>query len=381
MKLLKLTPADSFFFKGHMMSEMGVPSQWIGLFPPRPNTVYGALRSAYIHRFSNFKIFREGGDEAIRAWMGTPYSFGRFKQEAIFLRQGKQLLLPVPMDYRIFRNAASGNGNPVAESLTLAENVSISNTNARYTFIRHGNARREGKDIAHSGQFVPLDHWKNTVFNQKPIQDIRALEQIVTSYMKTGIKIDRATNGAEDAHFFQMNMLNMRAECELVSCVSDPGPDFSDVAMVSLGSENRPWFLEQEDQSWSFWSNEQMLQLEEKLHATGIARIILLTPLVLPDELSTHDVFFDGNLQLTSDINAELLTWASGRPELFGGWDIVSHRPKKRQLMLPMGTVFYVKILRKDIPNLLQLANGFHLLKEKVPDRFHEGFGFAVITG
>lgn len=379
MKLLRLIPADSFFFKGHMMSEMGTPAQWSGLFPPRPNTVYGALRSAYIHRYSDFDAFRCGQDENIKAWMGTPTAFGNFQQAAVFLRQNQQLLLPIPLDYRVFRGAEAAQ----AEPLTLAVHQAITSTPAQYTLIRKGRAQREGKDLDHSSWLVPIDHWKHAVLHQEPMQHLRPLEQLVDSYMKTGIKIDRSTNQAEDAHFFQMKMLTMKPGCELVSYISEPGPDFSEVPLVSLGSENRPWFLEQEVQEWLFWDKEQMQQIEKMLEANLIARIVLLTPLVLPEDAAFppdwHNA--DGNIQLTSEIEVEWLTWASGRPELFGGWDIVAHRPKRRQSMLPAGTVFYVKVKPEDIPTLLRLANGFHLFKEQMPDRCKEGFGYCVIMG
>ncbi|WP_405155449.1 type III-B CRISPR module-associated Cmr3 family protein [Paenibacillus sp. FSL K6-0108] len=384
MRLLTLTPADSFFFKGHMMSEMGLPSQWSGLFPPRPNTVYGALRSAYIHRFSTFEQFRKGSDSQIKAWMGTPTRMGTFRQQAVLIRQNNELLLPVPMDYRIMRTTLEdGQSMLVADALTLKENNSLSNVSAGYTLTRGDQAGRAGKDVDHSGHFVTLGQWQQAVFHHKQMQDIISLSQIVDDYMKTGIKIDAATSKAEDSHFFQMKMLTMRQDCELVSLVSDDGPDFSEVPLVSLGAENRPWYLQQTEMEWSLWSSNQMQQLEQSLYETSIARIILLTPLVLPEDcpLTDRDVPADWMWELVNGVQVQLVTWVTGRPELYGGWDIVANRPKPRTMMLPAGTVFYVKVRQPDIPALLQAASGFTLFAGETEGRDHEGFGFAVIAG
>ncbi|MCL6663375.1 type III-B CRISPR module-associated protein Cmr3 [Paenibacillus amylolyticus] len=383
MRLLKLTPADSFFFKGHMMSEMGVPSQWSGLFPPRPNTVYGALRSAYIHQGSTFEAFRHESDAHMKEWMGTPKEMGKFRQQAVFIRQNREILLPVPLDYRIYSMIEHGEEKLKADILTLAPNRVLSNVRAGYTLTRTGEAAREGKDKEHHGQYVPLEQWCQAIFMQEEIQDIRLLSQIVDGYMKTGIKIDAATSGAEDAHFFQMNMLTMRQECQLVSLVSEKeAPDFSKVPMVSLGAENRPWFLGQEHVNWQVWSEEQLNQIVQSLHDTKRARIILLTPLVLPENcpLSQPEQTEDWLWELFPGVHVRLLTWVTGRAELYGGWDIVANRPKPRQLMLPAGTVFYVGIEPEDITSLSQVANGFHLFGGETEGRDQEGFGFAVIA-
>ena len=60
-----LRPVDTFFFRDHKPFSMGEVSKATGWFPPRPGTVYGALRSAYIHRHSDFSTFYEGKDPEI----------------------------------------------------------------------------------------------------------------------------------------------------------------------------------------------------------------------------------------------------------------------------------------------------------------------------
>lgn len=372
MRLLALRPVDSFFFKGHMMSEMGVPSQWSGMFPPRPNTVYGALRSAYIHRHSTFEIFAQEGDSGVQRWMGSPRRMGDFRQKALLLRKGEDILLPVPMDYRIH--------NKGAEPLALQRNrMSLSHVKTEFTLVR-----MEGlKDIDHRGQYIALSQWRDAIHEQKAITHIISQTSVVDNYLKTGISINSSTSRAEDHHFFQMKMMTMSQDCSLVSLVSDKdAPNFSDITMVSLGAENRPWSLAQESSNFSIWTHEQLIEMGERLQRTRIARIILLTPLVVPENVSffENDRASAWNDQLIDGVEVRILTWSTGRSDLYGGWDIVRNRPKTRQTMLPAGTVFYVQVRESDIPTLVKNCQGVHLFSNLEQDRSQEGFGFAVIT-
>ena len=79
MKLV-LKPVDTFFFRNHKSMNAGEDSFASGVFPPRPGTVYGALRSAYIHKKSNFSTFAAGTDSELVRWMGTPSRHGEFAE-------------------------------------------------------------------------------------------------------------------------------------------------------------------------------------------------------------------------------------------------------------------------------------------------------------
>ncbi|WP_270165793.1 type III-B CRISPR module-associated Cmr3 family protein [Paenibacillus sp. SYP-B4298] len=382
MQMLTLTPADSFFFKGHMMTEMGTPSHWSSLFPPRPNTVYGALRSAYIHKHGSFKSFREGTDNKIKHWMGTPTSFGAFRQQALLLKHGDSPLLPVPMDTQIRRKIGEGrtdNSKLQAVPLKLIVNGAVSSTSVRYTLMPFSSSNNDEKVEDHHGKYASREKWCEHVWSQEPLTDLHTLTDILDTYQKMGIRLDEGTRAAEDSHFFQFNMMSMKKGYALLSMGSEE-PDFSEVPYVSMGAENRPWFIQRNRMPWQLWTELQLQQLKEQLLANSIARIILLTPLVLPVGFS-----FEQQLQtrweMLNGAVVQLITWATGHSELYGGWDIVRHRPKPRAWMLPAGTVFYVKVRKEDIPKFIEAANGFTLFSGETDGRDFEGFGFAVIAG
>ncbi|BBB93486.1 type III-B CRISPR module-associated Cmr3 family protein [Methylomusa anaerophila] len=383
MSKLSLVPADSFFFKGHLTTELGTPSHLVGLFPPRPNTVYGALRAAYIHRHSTFAEFRRGKGGPVKQWMGTPASYGAFRQRAILLAKNRDYLLPLPLDYNFYRLKNSDAGTWRALPLHLEPNSSASSAGVSWTLGLPDREKTAGKTASPGGRYLRLEDWKAGVLQQQSFSAILSLEDdIINDYAKTGIAIGRDSRTAERSYFYQMNMMNLKADCALVA-LSEPCPDFSEVPLVSLGGENRPWFLSQETNDWKLWSEEQLEEIKSQLQRTPIARIILLTPALWPNNLSfLLDLQTEGEIwQLTPDIEVEPITWATARPELYGGWDIVRHRPKPRQWMMPAGTVIYVKIRENDISPILALADGFTLFADQEECSGMEGFGFAVIAG
>ncbi|MBE3551069.1 MAG: hypothetical protein IMX03_07595 [Brockia lithotrophica] len=60
MRLVLMEPVDTFFFRDHRPFQMGADAAASGMFPPRPGTVYGALRAAYIAYYGGFNQFYRG---------------------------------------------------------------------------------------------------------------------------------------------------------------------------------------------------------------------------------------------------------------------------------------------------------------------------------
>src|SRR5690625_6530374 len=103
MKELRLTPVDWFYFKNHALTTAGNVNENVMdvLFPPRPNTIYGALRSGYIHAHSSFDHFYEESDEHIKEWMGTKTEKGNFAMQCLLLKKKNDELLPVQLDFQV----------------------------------------------------------------------------------------------------------------------------------------------------------------------------------------------------------------------------------------------------------------------------------------
>ncbi len=71
------------------MTEQGSDHVASGIFPPRPNTVYSAMRSAYIRQFLNdepFLRFKKGDISCERhsRWLGSSYLLGEMYLNGFF---------------------------------------------------------------------------------------------------------------------------------------------------------------------------------------------------------------------------------------------------------------------------------------------------------
>ena len=70
-----------------------------------------------------------------------------------------------------------------------------------------------------------------------------------------------------------------------------------------------------------------------------------------------------------------MLTLATGRPDVIGGYDIVKNRPKPRKNALPAGTVLYVKVPEEKVDAFVATGR----LNILTHDRKQEGFGLYTI--
>ncbi|WP_054950072.1 type III-B CRISPR module-associated Cmr3 family protein [Numidum massiliense] len=368
MKRLRLKPVDTFFFKGHATADAGVHTVADGMFPPRSNTVYGALRAAYIHQHSTFEDFAAGKDDAVKEWMGTPESFGSFRQALLLLMKNDELLLPLPLDCQVLKEEKLE-----VHPLTLTPDDLPSSNNASLWRLR---ASSNKKSASAAGKFVPMRDWKKLLLSGESTEFLLAAADLIQRSPKVGIHLNKERR-AEKHYFYQQQMLTMVGGCQL-AVYADPCPDFADVPFARLGAESRPWTIAEEDHSWTLWEEEELAQLRQQLAATKLARIVLLSPAVWGNG-SRPGSFNEETkeIELSNGLRAEVLTAAVGRPDMYGGWDIVKHRPKERRQMVPAGTVLYVRIAEADIDRFIALANGFTLTDEGA----HEGFGFAVAAG
>lgn len=367
-----LKPADTFFFKGHHTVEAGEDSDMFGLFPPRPNTVYGALRSAYIHEHMSFSDFAKGTNEEVKQWMGTPDSLGKFAIDFCGLVFETQLLFPLPLDYQVIEKKIEKDGQEQAQAhpLQLTRTDGLSSLGSKWLLT----SQLKEKSKSAANWFVRKEDWKKQVLLAKPIENLVALGDLLAVENKVGIALDYRKRTGQESHLYRMNFLRFKADSHLY-VYSSSAPDFSHVRFARLGGENRPWLIRQEKETLTIWDQKEYEAIRKQIAKTKKARIILLTPAIWENG-SRPKSFDGGKITLPNGIKAELLCAAIGRPAIFGGWDIVRHRPKKRRFMVPAGSVLYVGLEEKEIVRFLDLVNGFSFTDYGS----QEGFGFAVIA-
>lgn len=361
-----LKPVDTFFFKGQQISEAGNDNNMFGIFPPRPNTVYGALRSAYIHEHIPFYEFEQETNLEVKKWMGTPRSLGDFRVTYCGLTYENDLLFPLPLDYQVIEKDEKLQAYPL--QLVCDDMPSSHNTGWLLT------SKIKEKSKSSTNLFMKRNDWKRNILSTSPVDHLYKLTDLVTFENKTGIALDYEKRTSKSSYFYQMNYLRFLNDSSLY-VYSPISPDFDNIHLVRLGGENRPWILEQKEETFKLWNKDELNILKQKILQSGIAKIILLSPAIW--ENGSQPKSYDGNsVILPNGMKVKLLTAAIGRPTLYGGWDIVHHRPKKRYYMVPEGSVLYVQVHKDQVDNMIELANGFSFSDYGN----QEGFGFAVVA-
>ncbi|UNC93167.1 type III-B CRISPR module-associated protein Cmr3 [Candidatus Contubernalis alkaliaceticus] len=373
MKLL-LNPVDTFFFRDHLPMAAGEDSAATSIFPPRPGTIYGALRSAYIHNEGDFISFQKGSDRDLKKWMGTTDTLGEFKIKAVFLHDGTDTLLPLPFDYQVLEAKYGEKKVERGHIHNLQQNNFFSSDDAGWKLLSFS----EDKSSQKGDFYCKINSWKKEMLNPNGVEVIRS-ENFLTSEPKIGIKRDWQTRRNQEGMLYQIEMNRFQG----VEPTKSPGiivhcensPDFSEVKYARLGGRNRPWRISVVEEKTEIITQEEKAQIIQQLKETGIARIILLTQAIWkhgfrPGSWNKNDNMLD----LGDGINVEVLTASIKRPVTIGGWDIARVRPKERVNAVPEGSVLYVKVQREQVEMFVEKTiNG--ILTDELA---HEGYGLTV---
>lgn len=376
MKQITLKPVDSFYFKNHALTTAGNENESIydAIFPPRPNTVYGALRSGYIHAHSSIPKFYREADEHVKKWMGTRFEKGDFSLRALFVKKGDELLFPVSLDYQQI-----GESHIIQLKLKENEQNALHSGTDEYLLYLDVSEKKKVKGL--SGKYLSLTEWKQVILNGgHEAIDIRtnniqlySEDDLIIPEHKLGIRIDPKTKRTKKEFLYTKTMNRFVDDVALVACTKH-APSFQDVSFIQLGGSNRPWTVEENETMLHIWTNEEKERMKKQIAKTKRARIHLLTPAIWKKGTKPRQCTENGTWQITDAITVRLLTAAIDRPEVYGGWDIARHRPKERRFMIPAGSVLYIEI--DDVEGLDTLFNGISISEEFA----EEGFGFAVLS-
>lgn len=376
MKQITLKPVDSFYFKNHALTTAGNENESIydSLFPPRPNTIYGALRSGYIHAHSSIPMFYREADEHVKKWMGSRFEKGEFSLRGLFIKKGDELLMPAPLDYQQIDER-----HIVQLEIKKREKSALNSGESAYLLYLNISEKKKVKSL--NGKYLSLTGWKRVILNggyavidsrNNNIQFYNK-EDLIFQEHKLGIRIDPQTGRTKKGFLYTKTMNRFVNDVALVACTNN-APSFEDVIFIQLGGSNRPWTVEENRDKLHIWTKEEKERMKEQIARTKRARIHLLTPAIWKNGTKPEKCTENGTWHITDEITVRLLTAAIDRPEIYGGWDIARHRPKERRFMIPAGSVLYIEV--DDVERLDKLFNGVSISEEFT----EEGFGFAVLS-
>ena len=372
MKLI-LRPIDTFTFRDHRDFQAGEDNQGYTFAFPTPSTIYGALRSAYIYNHSNFTDFANGKDEAVKQWMGTPTSYGKFSVLGTFIEHDGETYFPVPYDLQIVKEENDSEEKRTSYGIPLQlvkEEIKTSDGKTYRLF-----AKSDAKTSSSENLLIKKSDLIKFLNGTNDKVELKNLFDLIVSEDKIGIAVDAASRKTEDGKFYQIAMYTFK-DCINTSFVTfmKEAPSFKNVSYARVGRKGRPWHIEATDEKLQIYNDQELNELKEKIKQTGVAKIVFLTPAILnggTEPLTKNDAIIKPNDELELDV----LTIATGRPDVIGGYDIVKNRPKPRKNALPAGTVVYVKVPEEKVDTFVSTGSINMLTDDLKP----EGYGLYTI--
>ncbi|WP_164931377.1 type III-B CRISPR module-associated Cmr3 family protein [Longirhabdus pacifica] len=385
-----LKPIDTFFFRNHQSFTAGEDSEAEMVFPPHLSTVYGALRSAYIHQHSDFSIFSEGTDKNVRHWMGTPSTIGQFAIQGGFLcRMQKNdhdeledIYFPIPLDYQI-EDKADGKVLPLR--LQKKDEQDYSSHHGSHYLYR----TTEEKAASMQGVYVPYQEWIQALIDPNKINRWFKVTDWLQRNPKVGIGRNNKENKAIDTegegllYRIDMSMFKDKELGLLVLTEDKHCPDLTQVPFARLGGENRPWTIHQLPSSINLLTKQQEQKIIQQVEKSNMARLVLLTPAIWgyhngssstgqKDRIVWQENENEQKLMI-DELEVSVLTSAVERPNLIGGWDIHKRRPKPRRTAIPAGSVFYIQVPEGQAEKIVTKIHETRLTNELS----HEGYGIS----
>ena len=322
--MYKLATYDAFFFRGNGEFSSGENTFATGIFPPNPQTIYGALRGNWIEQYGNVEDFNHG---KYANEIGTPTSHGKLRLKGIYLSKGKTLYLPLPQDCQVIQKE---DGKLEAHLLELEKGKGYESDGAQFRLVGVSNKKSESAE----GKWITVKDWEKLVLKREPVE-VLPLGSFVQEQPKTGIYLNRSTRTAQDGMLYQYSRNVLAPDVSIVIAAELPGS----LKRLSMGNKGTLWSIEEAPE---FQGELKKLsdnpETVKGIKESGLVRITLLTPSLVTKELidkDTNQFRFTGTDWIQSAI---------GRPQQSGGWDMARKRPKTRYTMLAAGTSFIVRV-------------------------------------
>lgn len=365
MKELRLKPVDTFFFRDHRDFAAGETSRASGLFPPRPGTVYGALRAAYIHAHGSIRGFAEGDiPDRVKKVCGTPEVPGEMRLKGCFLYSGNELMMPLPLDYNVKKAGDRSVGIPL---FLVRDDIPGSGPATGYRLY----SAEEEKTESAVGTFISLSAFKKQALRPATVMVWRSSDFLYEE-TKTGIALDHASRTARESMLYSLKMCRFNGSACLAVWVEGLDEPES-LGYLRLGGRNRPWYVDKVLEANGIFSEDEEDEMLELIGKKGMARLVFLSPAVL----SGASGYYRRSVMrfCLNELELPVIAEAIGRPVLVGGWDMVQNVPKPRYRAVPPGSVLYLRIDKNEARKLIK-----YLKQTMISDVLgYEGYGLAVL--
>ena len=347
---------DTFFFRGNGEFTSGENSFTSGLFPPNPQTLYGALRGNWIEQYGTVEAFISG---AYREKVGTPDSHGALQLNGVYLSLDDYLYVPLPQHTQVLK---SDTGILTAHPLKLVKGSNRESDDAGSRLI--GVSRK--KSTSPDGKWIKAVDWKTLMIKKEPV-DVLTVTDFIEEQPKIGIYVDNDSGTAKDGMLYQYSRNVLKETAALVIDAHLPDP----LDLLTMGNKGTLWSMEKEPElreQLNFVYDAQAILPD--VEQSKMIAVTLLTPALVTSEL------IDEQTKVFNYTKTNWIQSAIPRPVHTGGWDIVKKRPKPRYTMLKPGTTFIITTPDESIEDFLDEINSTLFSDEGQ----EEGYGRVIIS-
>lgn len=370
MKLYELKPIDTLFFRDSRPFTMGIGMESFPsiIFPPYPQTVYGAIRTWLIFKRGGLEKFCKG---ELQKELGTPEKLGSLEIKGPLLTIEETPYFKAPKDLLIEKG---GENKPFKTTLVQKNKFFISDYKLEQL---HFNKSANVLDDAEN-YFVDQESLLDYLKRQKDSSKLTLTEakKLFVEERKVGIKRNYQTRTTEEGYLYSIPTIRLKPKVSLLVNIDglnqEPLED-GEVGVLELGGEKRLAKIKKLE-------NLNILNLEEYVKELNFEdkkfKIYLATPAIfengwLPSWIDSNS--FVGDYE---GIKLRLIACSIGKYELVAGWDMANEKPKSTKRLIPQGSVYVFEIIEGTKE---QIIDAFHLKNISDGDYAKLGFGLSLV--
>ncbi|XWX03076.1 type III-B CRISPR module-associated protein Cmr3 [Aggregatilineales bacterium SYSU G02658] len=288
------------------------------IFPPTPQTVQGAIRTAYLTQQGiSLKDFMAGRvDDPV---IGSPAKLGALQIHGPYVARrvnGKlEALYPMPMDVLKRTNKDT---HKLEVGVLKPSSQEAFATNAPFEGWRPLAGGGDG--FKEASGFLTAQGMADYLKGQAPaVEQIVETSAVYTFEDRVGLALDRGRRANRQGHFYRAQFVRMQTGAGLL--VGLEGGQLDASGVLYIGGESRTGCYE----TVKFQAPPAPKE--------GRLKVVLLAPAWFENVYHTDWSPFVGGGKLVSVV--------LGKPQPISGWDVAHNRPKPLRNFIPMGSVFY----------------------------------------
>ncbi len=358
---LEFTAIDTLFFRESRPMEAPGSSELNSIFPPPMRTVAGAIRT-YVGEGEgvDWNSFRDDNQHPLRKKIGYGDDFANLHFQGVWVHYQGNRLYPAPRNLMVKKeNPGSGDKITAVDMLAVGPHRKCDiGEKVRLPCLPGKDEGAREQTIDMSGAKPLQDCWMTAsgwrkilsgdVGNLDKKRDIVTLAQLLEEEHRLGIARDNQQGIAADGMLYQTCHLRFNEETSISVDLSGLDERLES-GVVRLGGEGRMAEL----QPCTLQNNFPVAPEYSQVNSEWCKGIILY--LLSPMLLTENSLFLPGFTQGETNehliwqgtlhgITLRLISSVTGKAQREGGWDMIKHRPRAVQSLVPAGSVFYCEV-------------------------------------